>query len=448
MKKKKTLLNFIFLIVIIALASLVSWPKPNIKVPKPKFTFEKKAPFVKVEKNGYFVEYSKDFPIIQGLDLQGGSHLTYLADLSKIEEGQKDDAMASLKKVIENRVNAFGLAEPQIYTTKISGENRLVAELAGIKDTKQAQDLIGKTAQLEFKELQGENFESTGITGSDFKRADVTFNQSTGAPEISIEFNTEGAKKFSEVTGRNINQPLAIYLDEQLISAPTVNQQITEGRGVITGQFEVKEAKDLAIQLNAGSLPVPIKLIEERTIGASLGQDSINKSIVAGVIAVIFVVIYMIAYYRLLGVFSAIGLFLYLLMTVALIKVFGIVLTMGGVAGLILSVGSSVEDDILVFERIREEMRKGKKFAQALNIGFKKAWPSIMDSSIATLIITAILYSAGGMIRGFAVTLGLGIFVGLATTFMGTRTFLTLISKFKIMNNPLLLSIEKSETTK
>lgn len=428
---------------------MISWPNPNIKIQKPKISFLKEKPFIKIEKNGYLVDYTKNYPIKEGLDLQGGSNLTYVADLSKIDESQKKDAMESLKKVIENRVNAFGVAEPQVYTTKVSNEDRLVVELAGIKDTKQAQDLIGKTAQLEFKEVnpEGNNFVSLSppLTGNDFKRADVTFNQSTGAPEISIEFNAEGTKKFADATGKNVGKPLAIYLDDQPISQPTVNQQINEGRGVITGQFDVKEAKELAIQLNAGSLPVPIKLTEERTIGASLGQDSVNKSIVAGIIASVFVIIYMILYYRILGVFSAIGLLLYLLITVALIKIFGIVLTMGGVAGLILSVGSSVEDDILVFERIREEMRKGKTFAQSLNIGFQKAWPSIMDSSIATLIITAILYSGGGLIRGFAVTLALGIFVGLTTTFIGTRTFLNLISKFKFMDNAFLINIEKSE---
>lgn len=447
MKKKKKWFNLGFLILLVLLSALVIWPKPNIKVPKPKFTFEKKAPFIHITKNGYLVDYTKSFPIKEGLDLQGGSHLVYSADLSKIDEKDKTNAMESLRKVIENRVNAFGVAEPQVYTTKVAGENRMVVELAGIKDTEQALSLIGKTAQLEFKEVnpEGTDFVSTNppLTGKDFKSADVAFDQSTGQPYIAIEFNAEGAKKFEEVTGKNVGKNLAVYLDNQLITAPKVQQQISGGKGQITGQFDVKEAKELAIQLNAGSLPVPINLIEQRTIGATLGKDSVSKSLFAGIVGIIFVSIYMIVYYRLLGVFSTIGLALYSIFIFALFKLFGIVLTMGGVAGLILSVGASMETDVLVFERIRDELRKGRDFAMASHLGFKTAWPSIRDSNAVSLIITAILYTAGGTIRGFAVALGLGIVIGLMTTLIGTRSIINLIADRKFAQNNWLYSVKK-----
>jgi preprotein translocase subunit SecD len=448
MKKNKNKIRLISLIILTLIAALIVWPKPNIKVPKPKFSFDKKAPYVHVSKNGYLIDYTKSFPIKEGLDLQGGSHLVYSADLSKIADKDKSNAMASLQKVVENRVNAFGVSEPQVYTTKVGNDNRLVVELAGVKDTDQALALIGKTAQLEFKEAnaEGTDFVSTGLTGKDFQHADVTFTPE-GKPQISIEFNSEGAKKFQQITAKNVGKPLAIYLDDKLIEAPNVENEIPNGKAVITGQFSIEQAKELSIQLNAGALLVPVSQIEQRTVGATLGKESIQKSLVAGMLGIIFVSIFMVAYYRLLGVFSTLGLGLYILYMLALFKLFGVVLTMGGIAGLILSVGASMETDVLVFERIREELRNGRKFLAASSLGFQRAWPSIRDSNAVSLIITVILYTAGGTIRGFAFALGLGIVVGLTTTFIGTKSLIELISKYKFTSNNWLFRVEKEEVT-
>lgn len=401
------------------------------------------GPYFKVRNKQIF---KKEIKIKQGLDLQGGAHLVYAADLSKIDSKNQDDAMNSLQKVIENRVNSFGVAEPLIQTSKVGNERRLIVEMPGVKDVNEAINLIGKTAELEFKETnaEGTDFAATGLTGKDFKNATVSFDQ-TGKPLIDIEFNSEGAKKFADITEKNVGKPLAIFLDGNLISAPTVNQKISGGKGQISGQFDIKEAKNLAIQLNAGALPVPVKMIEQRTVGATLGQESIQKSIYAGVLGIIFVILFMLVYYRMLGAFSTIGLVLYSIFTLAFIKLFGITLTMGGVAGLILTVGMSIETDILVFERIREELRAGKTFSTAVTQGFKKTWPTLWDSNAVTLIIAALLYTAGGTVRGFALVLAIGIFIGLFTTFVGTKTFMFIAIRFKVFQKYGLFAVKKEE---
>lgn len=399
------------------------------------------GPYLKI---GDKVIFKKEIRIKEGLDLKGGAHLVYSADMSKVEEGSRSDAASSLAKVIENRVNGFGITEPVVQTSKSGNDWRLLVELPGVQDLNEAMNLIGKTAELDFREGKegAQDFVKTDLTGKDFKRADVGFDQG-GSPLINIEFNAEGAKKFEEITARNVGKPLAIYLDNKLISAPNVNEKISGGKGQITGQFDIKEAKNLAIQLNAGALPVPIKMIEERNIGATLGQESVAKSIYAGIIGVIFVSLYMIVYYRGLGIFSTIGLSLYLLFTIALIKLFGVTITMGGIAGLILSVGMSMETDVLVFERIREELRAGRSFTAAIRLGFSRAWPSVRDSNAVSVIIAALLYTAGGTIRGFAVVLILGIVIGLATTFIGTRTLLAVAMQSRRLQRYGFFAVEK-----
>lgn len=401
------------------------------------------GPYLKI---GNKVLFQKEIKIKEGLDLRGGARLTYSADLSKLDADRHSDAMNSVAKIIENRVNAFGVTEPTVQIVKSGGEDRLVVEMPGVKDVDEADNLIGATAELKFKEenADGSDLVETGLTGKDFKRADVSFDQ-TGQPQIDIEFTDEGGKKFEEITGRNIGKPVYIVLDDEIISYPTVNQQISGGRGVITGQFELKEAKNLAIQLNAGALPVPVTHIETRFIGATLGRESINLSVYAGAIGVIFVSLFMIFYFRLMGIFSTIGLGLYGIFMLALIKLFGITLTMGGIAGLILSVGMSMETDVLVFERIREELRKGKPFELAVRLGFKNAWPSIKDSNMVSLIIGLLLYTAGGTVRGFAVVLILGIVVGLLTTFIGTKNIMNIMARFKIFKKYPLFSVKESE---
>jgi preprotein translocase subunit SecD len=402
------------------------------------------GPYLKI---GSKVIFKSEIKIKEGLDLQGGAHLVYSVDLSKTEDARKNDAMSSLAKVIENRVNGFGIAEPLVQTSKSGNDYRLLVEMPGVKDVNEAINLIGKTAELDFRELLTQDateFTKTDLTGKDFKSATVSFDQA-GKPIIDIEFNDDGAKKFEDITGRNVGKPLAIYLDNNLLSYPTVNQKISGGKGQITGDFDIKEAKNLAIQLNAGALPVNINMIEQRTVGATLGRESVLLSVYAGVLGILFVSLFMIFYYRFLGLFSTLGLGLYMVFMICLIKLFGITLTMGGVAGLILSVGMSMETDVLVFERIREELRNGKTYSTAIRLGFMRAWPSVRDSNAVSLIIAGLLYTAGGTIRGFAVVLALGIIIGLLTTFIGTKTFLTVFGRFKIFYKPWLYSVKKSE---
>ncbi len=443
--KRRNWIRVTILVVLLLLAIGVNWPGGvHFALPKAKFATQKSFPFLNVKKDGNLFKFDNDLDIKEGLDLQGGSHLVYAVDMSKIASADRSSALASLQKVIENRVNAFGVSEPVVYTSKNGNEYRVTVELAGIKDTDSAMNVIGKTAKLAFKEsnADGSSFVDTNLGGAELKSSSVTFDD-YGKPQISIQFNAEGAKKFEEITGRNIGKPLAIYLDDTLVSAPNVNAQISGGSAQITGKFTFQEAKNLSIQLNAGRLPVPIKLAEQRTVEATLGQESIRLSIVAGILGILVVSLFMIFYYRLLGIFSTVGLVFYLLFTLALFKIFGITLTMGGIAGLILSIGMSMETDVLVFERIREEMRNGRNFDHAYNLGFSRAWTSIRDSNIVSLIICALLLYAGGSIRGFAIVLALGIVVGLFTTFLGTRAIIELISHHTLVSNNWLFNVEK-----
>jgi len=447
--KRKNLFRVVILLACIVFAVSIDWPKGvSFQIPKPKVTFEKKVPFVAITKNGTLINYNKNLNIRQGLDLQGGSHLVYTVDMSGVAENERNTALASLQKVIENRVNAFGVAEPVIYTGKNGSEYRLTVELAGVKDTDQAMSLIGKTAKLDFRELDaaGTDFQKTDLSGSELTSATVQFSQTTNEPEIAIEFNADGAAKFAAITARNIGKPVGIYLDDALISYPNVNAEITGGKAQITGKFTYTEAKDLAIQLDAGRLPMPISVAEQRTVEATLGQDSIHKSLIAGLIGIFVVSLFMIIYYRILGLFSTVGLVLYLVFSIALFKLFSITLTMGGVAALILSIGMSMETDVLVFERIREEMRNGRPFAYASTLGFSRAWTSIRDSNAVSLIICALLIWAGGSIRGFAIILAIGIVVGLATTFYGTKALIMLIANRKFVRNGWLFNVKTEET--
>jgi preprotein translocase subunit SecD len=448
--KRRNWLRITTLVFILLIAIGVDWPGGvHFDIPKAKFTTQKSFPFVNVKRDGNLYSFNNNLDIKQGLDLQGGSHLVYTVDMSKVPSNDRSNALASLQKVIENRVNAFGVSEPTVYTSKNGSDYRVTIELAGIKDTESAMNIIGTTAKLIFKEsnADGTNFVDTNLGGSDLKSSTVEFDQTTGAPQIGIQFNSEGAKKFEEITGRNVGKPLAIYLDETAVSTPTVNAQISGGSAQITGKFTLQEAKNLSIQLNAGRLPVPITLAEQRTVEATLGQESIRLSLVAGILGVLVVSLFMIFYYRVLGIFSTLGLGLYLIFSLALFKIFGITLTMGGIAGLILSVGMSMETDVLVFERIREEMRNGRNFDHSYTLGFNRAWTSIRDANLVSLIICALLLYVGGSVRGFAIVLALGIVVGLVTTFLGTRALIELIARKKFVNNNWLFNVEPDSAT-
>ena len=381
----------------------------------------------------------REFVIKQGLDLAGGTHLVFQAEMKGVESQDKDSAIEAAKNNIERRVNFFGVSEPTIQTSKIGEDYRLIVELPGIKEIDRAVDLIGSTAQLEFWEQKeaspSAGFIPTDLTGKDLKRSQVQFDQNTGQPVVSLNFSQEGGKKFADITSRNVGKLVTIFLDQRMISSPVVEEPITSGNAIIRGQFTVDEARDLSIKLNAGALPVPIKIIEQRNIGATLGQESVQRSIRAGVVGLLMVVFFMGAYYGRLGILADIALIIYGLITLALYKLIPVTLTLPGIAGFILSVGMAVDANILIFERMKEEIRSGKPWQISMELGFGRAWDSIRDANTCTLITCFILFNpfnfsflnVSGMVRGFALTLGLGIFISLFTGIVVTRTLLRVL---------------------
>ncbi len=402
------------------------------------------------------INYEKQYNLKLGLDLQGGTHLVYEGDLKDIPSDAQADAMNSARDVIERRVNAFGVSEPLVQVT---GTNRLIVDLAGVKDINEAIDLIGQTPFLEFREENpnptlkpnesGEvtisptdAFSATDLTGKEFTRAVLEFEPNTGAPQITLNFNDEGTKKFAAITQKNIGKRVAIFLDGDIISAPTVQSAITDGKAVISGQFSLAEAKELVTRLNSGALPVPIKLIQQQNVGATLGLLSVKKSLEAGIIGFIIVALFMIIYYRLPGLLAVIALSIYILISISLFKIFGITLSLAGIAGFILSIGMAVDANVLIFERTKEELRKGKTLQQAVEDGFNRAWLSVRDSNVSSLITTFILgYFGTSIIRGFAITLSLGILVSMFTAITVTRTFLRLLVGHNIFVNHWLYGV-------
>ncbi len=384
----------------------------------------------------------------QGLDLQGGAHLVYQADLSKLGGTDRSQAMSSLVDVIQRRVNPSGTSEINV---QISGNNRVVVELPGVKDLTQAINTIGKTAELNFLEISNAGGQAqeapTGITGKDVQSASVDFDTQTGKPIVSLQMKSgDATKRFGEVTTR-INQSgteLVTMLDQDIIFGPaTVSNPITDGKAQLQGNFTVDQAKQIAQLINAGALPVPVSLVQQQTVGATLGADSIKHSIVAGLIGLGIVALFMVIYYRLLGVVAVGALFVYTLLTIALYKLSvytpaPIVLTLAGIAGFILSIGMAVDANILIFERSKEEVREGKSLIAGIEAGFDRAWPSIRDSNISTLITCFILYNFSGsvpIIKGFAVTLGVGVVISMFTAIVVSRTFLRMLTRSRFGKN-------------
>ena len=376
-----------------------------------------------------------------GLDLSGGVQVVMSLDMSKLEQNDKDSAAESAKNIIENRINSLGVSEPVIQTAKTKDQYRLVIELAGISDIDQAISTIKKTAHLEFKTIKkdlsgeatfaarSEDFESSPLTGKDLKRATASPSRDPQNPGyvVNLEFNSDGAKKFEEITKNNLEKPVAIFLDNELISAPTVQAVIADGNAQITGQFTSSQAKQLAIALNAGALPVPLKIESQTRIGPTIGTDSIQKSLLATAVGLASVAIFMIFYYRILGMFAVLALVIYSLIVFAIFKLIPVTLTLAGIAGFVLSIGMAVDANILIFERIKEEVRWGKPKLESLFAGFDRAWSSIRDSNISSLITCAILFNFGtGQIRGFALTLAIGILLSMFSAITVTRTFLTI----------------------
>lgn len=381
----------------------------------------------------YFV-YTQPWKL--GLDLIGGSRLVYQIDLSNVQSQDRESVLNGLRDVIERRVNLFGVSEPQVYIAQSGGEYRLVAELAGIKDVSAAIEQIGLTPVLYFAEVEVDpksgkltNFKRTKLTGRYVKGAQLGFDR-VGQPQINLNFNSEGADIFAEITGRNVGKPLAVFLDNTLITAPTVRQKIVGGQAQITGDFTLEEARTLVERFNAGALPAPIKLINQQTVGASLGRDSLNKTIFAGLIGTIILVLFMMLYYRFFGVIASAALWIYIVLTLAVFKLFGITLTLAGVAGFLLSIGMAVDANILIFERSKEEMKKGLSKMSAIEEGFKRAWPSIRDSNVTTIITAIILYYfTSSFVQGFALALLIGVLVSMFSAITVTRSFLLAVTQ-------------------
>lgn len=366
-----------------------------------------------------------------GLDLAGGSYLTYEIDLSQVDQKDQDSVVKGLRDVIEKRVNLFGVSEPRIYTENVGDKSRLVVELAGIKDVNKAIEEIGTTPFLDFREVtEGDTtstikFIPTNLNGRYIKGAQLIFDNITGKAQVSLEFNDEGGDIFSELTSRNVGRPLAIFLDNELIEMPTVEEKITGGKAQITGNFSIDEAKKLVERFNAGALPAPVTLINQQTIDSDFGKNSLDKAIFAGVMGTIAVIIFMLVFYRTLGIFAGVALLMYTAIALGVFKIFPVTMTLAGIAGFILSIGMAVDANILVFERTKEELRKGLSKSSAIEEGFRRAWTSIRDSNISTLITSAVLYYfTSSFVRGFALTLFIGVIISMFSAITITRSML------------------------
>ncbi|MGB6839015.1 MAG: protein translocase subunit SecD [Microgenomates group bacterium] len=435
---KKLILIFILTII----ASFISLPKKipinlhfgPINIEK---TFQRPDLDISIGK----FKLKRNFDLVLGLDLAGGSHLVFEADTSNLSKEKRDTAISGLRNIIERRVNLFGVSEPNVQTSTFEGKDRIIVELPGVRDTKEAIGIIGKTAQLVFSELSIEEaggLIATDLTGAYLKDAGVVFDRNVGKPVVAIEFTKEGAEKFREITDRNVGKPLAIVLDGEVVSAPIVQETIAGGSAQITGDFTSDEAKNLAIQLNAGALPVNVELIEERTVGATLGEESVEKSIKAGLVGLSMVLLFMILAYGKLGFFADLALIVFGILTLALYKLIPVVLTLPGIAGFLLSVGMAVDSNILIFERFKEE-RKKRDYANALEVSFGRAWDSIRDANISTLVTAFVLANpldlsflhTSGPVRGFAITLALGIGISLFTGVVVSRNLLRVFIREK-----------------
>lgn len=392
---------------------------------------------------GYFVFGSEKFPFKYGLDLSGGTELVYEADVSSVEGSEIGTSMQTLRDVIERRVNLFGVSEPVVQTEEasiFSGEgsnHRLIVELPGITDVDEAVRLIGETPTLEFKLLREDaseedlenSFADTGLTGRFLESAKLEFSggqaQVASEPIVVLNFNEEGSELFAEITRNNVGRILAIFLDDSVISTPVVRQEITGGTAQISGGFDAEEARDLARNLNFGALPVPINLASTQSVGSTLGNQTLDQGIVAGIIGLGVVSVFLILWYRLSGVMAVLSLSLYLLILMSLFKLIPVVLTASGIAGLILSIGMAVDANILIFERIKEEIFGGRKVKEAIEEGFRRAWPSIRDANITSILTAIILFWFGtSLVKGFALVFGLGIVVSMFTAIVVTKTFL------------------------
>ena len=368
------------------------------------------------------------YSIRQGLDLQGGTHVV-LEAVDTPEAAVNEDAMQRVVKIIEKRVNELGLTEPIIQR---EGERRIIVELPGIKDPNKAIQVIGKTAMLEFQDEDG----NTVLTGTDLKDAKEETDQQN-QNLVALEFSTEGGEKFADLTTKNVGRKIAILLDGEVLTAPNVKEPITGGKAVITGSRTLEEAHNLAILLRSGSLPVKVNIIETRTVGSTLGQDSKDKSEFAFAIGIGAVILFMLLFYRLPGFIADISLMAYVIMLLFLLKIMDATLTLPGVAGIILSIGMAVDANVLIFEHFKEEYRLGKTFRQSMEAGYKRAFMTIFDSHMTTIISSAVLFFCGtGTVKGFAITLGVGTVLSLFTATTFTQYMLRLLFGANLFKSP------------
>ena len=453
---------FIGIIILAVLAGIFSYPN----------YFNKGTDFLN-SKLGWTLPHFWQRPYVLGLDLQGGVSLVYQADLTNVSD--PSGAMSGLRDVIERRVNMFGVSEPVV---QVQGQDRLLVELPGVTDIKQAIEMIGQTPYLEFDEqrdqadtdkilakikeiqdaqekdpktditkikdwqiaLQNPYFKPTDLTGNYLTKATVVFDQTTYKPQIQLQFNGEGAKLFEEITARNIKKPLAIFLDGasivdtngdgkidgQDLYAPIVQDKITGGKAVITGDMSTQRANSIASRLNSGALPVKIgQPISQRSIGPVLGQVALQESLWAGIIGFIGILVFMIIFYRMKGLMASLSLLMYIALMLSLIKLIPITLTLAGIAGFLLSMGMAVDANILIFARMREELKAGKGYISSLDEGVKRAWPSIRDGNFTTILVGIILFFFGtSFVKGFAFTLIIGNLVGMFTAIVITNYLL------------------------
>lgn len=410
-------------------------------------------------------------PITLGLDLQGGTRLVF-EGLNTEKVKVSDDAMAGVVAVIRNRIDGLGVTEPTIQR---KGKDQVIVELPGIKDPERAINLIGDTALLEFveaewlpnassnvseskiKEFFGQDarlssvkeikdgrvirdtpivLKKTVLTGADLKGAWPGLDQ-YGNPVVDIEFNDKGAGIFAEVTARSVNKPIAIVLDKKIISAPSVREPIPSGKAQISGDFSAGDVQDMIIKLKAGSLPIPVHLIETRVVGPSLGKDSIDRSKVAGIVGFMIIIAFMVLYYRLPGFLADIALSIYVPLTLAGLALFHATLTLPGIAGILLSIGMAVDANIIIFERLKEELRLGKTVKASIDAAFQRAFSAILDSNVTTIIAAATLFFVGtGTIKGFAVTLTIGILASMFTALTMTHMMMSMLVDGKIVTDP------------
>lgn len=450
---------------------------------------------------------TKEIPFVLGLDLQGGTQLTYEADVKNIPEADRMVSLEGVRDVIERRINSTGVAEPVIQVNRsMGGDYRVIVELAGVKNVDDAIKMIGETPLLEFKETANiapvvgtstdiqieQSWVNTELSGKNLKSATLSFDPNDGTPQVALNFDEEGAKMFADITERNISKPVAIVLDGYTISAPTVNERIPDGKAVISGRFTVTEAKLLVQRLNTGALPVPITLIGQQTVEASLGQQSINNSFKAGLVGFLLVALFMIIYYRLPGLISVFCLAIYVTAVLAIFKILpwwmtwvyllsllalfisvfrdlkifdgilssgmflivfiflgyyahtSVTLTLAGITGFILSIGMAVDANILIFERMKEELNIGKPLDIAIDEGFKRAWPSIRDGNTTTILACFVLMSFGtGLVKGFGATLFLGVSISMLSSIVITSSFMRVfVGKF-LANHPWWLGVKK-----